>query len=148
MEAHDSVSAILRQKSGEIWSVAPDATVYAALEIMSDKEVGALIVMVGGKMVGLLSERDYARKVILKGRSSKDTKVAEIMDASPTTVLWDCAVSEAMRIMTEQRVRHLPVIGSNWALKGVVSIGDLLKWIAYSQEKTIEQLHSYIAGHS
>lgn len=146
MEVHDSVSAVLKQKGGQTWSIAPEATVYEALETMASKEIGALAVMLGEKLVGLLSERDYARKIILKGRSSRETKVDEIMMAPPITVGSDCSVDQAMRTMTEQRVRHLPVIGAKGNLVGIVSIGDLVKWIITSQEKTIEQLHSYISG--
>jgi CBS domain-containing protein len=146
MEVHDSVSTILKQKGGQTWSIAPDATVYEALETMASKEIGSLAVMAGEKLVGLLSERDYARKIILKGRSSRETKVDEIMMSPPITVGSDCSVDQAMRTMTEHRVRHLPVIGANGILLGIVSIGDLVKWIITSQEKTIEQLHSYISG--
>jgi CBS domain-containing protein len=146
MEVHDSVSAVLKQKGGRTWSIAPEATVYEALETMASREIGSLAVMAGEQLVGLLSERDYARKIILKGRSSRDTKVDEIMISPPITVGSDCSVDQAMRTMTEHRVRHLPVMAANGALLGIVSIGDLVKWIITSQEKTIEQLHSYISG--
>ena len=148
MEVLDRVSAILKQKGDRIWSVGPDATVYEALTIMAGKEVGALLVLDGQKPVGLLSERDYARKIILKGRSSKDTPVSEIMSSPPLTIPPDCSVKEAMQIMTENRVRHLPVLAKDGALVGMLSIGDLVKWIITSQEETIEQLHSYISGRS
>ena len=146
MEVFDGVSAILRQKGARVWSIEPTATVYEALEKMSDEGVGALIVMEGGRVVGLLSERDYARKIILKGRSSKETKVEEIMISRPLTISPGCSVDEAMRIMTEHRVRHLPVIDGAGGVSGIVSIGDLVKWIITSHEKTIEQLESYISG--
>ena len=146
MEAFDPVSAVLNSKGGQVWSVQPDATVFEALRLMADKDVGSLLVLDGERLIGVFSERDYARKIILLGRSSKDTKVGEIMTSSPTTISSGCAVSEAMRLMTEQRVRHLPVLGVDGALAGVVSIGDLVKWIITSQEAMIEQLHSYIAG--
>ena len=147
MEVHDSVSTILKQKGGETWSVTPETTVYEAIEAMANKEIGALVVMnPQGRIVGLLSERDYARKIILKGRSSKETRVGEIMMSPPITVGRDCSVDEAMRTMTEHRVRHLPVTDGNGAVLGIVSIGDLVKWIITSQEQTIEQLHSYISG--
>jgi len=146
MEVFDQVSAILRQKGAAIWSIGPEATVYEALERMSDARIGALLVMEGGALVGLLSERDYARKIILKGRSSKETRVKEIMISPPLTISPDCSVDEAMRIMTEQRVRHLPVVDHMGAVAGIVSIGDLVKWIITSHEKTIEQLESYISG--
>ena len=148
MDVLDGVSAILRQKGASVWSIGPQATVYEALERMSDEGIGALLVMAGGALVGLLSERDYARKIILKGRSSKETKVEEIMISPPVTISPGCSVDEAMRIMTEQRVRHLPVVDHAGAVAGIVSIGDLVKWIITSHEKTIEQLESYISRQS
>ncbi len=146
MEAFDAVSAVLGSKGNTVWSVAADATVFEALRLMAEKDVGSLVIVEGRRLIGLFTERDYARKIILMGRSSKDTKVREIMVTSPVTVTPDCPVNEAMRIMTEQRVRHLPVVGADGGLLGVVSIGDLVKWIITSQEAVIEQLHSYIAG--
>ena len=146
MEVLDGVSAILKQKGGRVWSIGPEATVYEALERMSEEGVGALVVMKNSAIIGLLSERDYARKIILKGRSSKETKVEEIMISPPLTISPGCSVDEAMRIMTEHRVRHLPVIDGAGGVLGIVSIGDLVKWIITSHEKTIEQLESYISG--
>ena len=146
MEVFDGVSAILRQKGARVSSIEPDATVYEALEKMSDEGIGALLVMAGGAVVGLLSERDYARKIILKGRSSKETKVEEIMISPPLTISPCCSVDEAMRMMTEYRVRHLPVVDDAGTVLGIVSIGDLVKWIITSHEKTIEQLENYISG--
>jgi CBS domain-containing protein len=146
MEVFDGVSAILRQKGGRVWSIGPEATVYEAVERMAEEEIGALIVLESGAIVGLLSERDYARKIILKGRSSKETKVEEIMISPPLTISPGCSVDEAMRIMTEHRVRHLPVVDGAGTVMGIVSIGDLVKWIITSHEKTIEQLESYISG--
>ena len=148
MQVLDHISNILKQKGEQIWSIAPNATVYDALAIMADKEIGSLLVTEGDKLVGLLSERDYARKIILRGRSSKETRVDEIMISTPITIVPDCSVDEAMRIMTENRVRHLPVIGNNESVLGIVSIGDLVKWIISSHQETIEQLQSYIAGNS
>lgn len=146
MPVPDPVSAILKQKTALLSSIAPAATVYEALSVMADREIGSLLVMEGDQLVGLISERDYARKVILRGRFSKDTKVAEIMTSPPVTIGPSCSVDEAMRMMTEHRVRHLPVIETNGIVSGVVSIGDLVKWIITSHEQTIEQLQSYIAG--
>jgi CBS domain-containing protein len=146
MQVLDPISVILRQKGERIWSITPNATVYEALALMADKDVGSLLVMEGNRLIGMLSERDYARKIILMGRSSLETKVGEIMISTPLTVLPDCSVDEAMRIMTESRVRHLPVIGSNGAVLGIVSIGDLVKWIITSHQETIEQLRTYITG--
>jgi len=138
MEVLDGVSAILKQKGGRVWSIGPEATVYEALERMSEEGVGALVVMKNSAIIGLLSERDYARKIILKGRSSKETKVEEIMISPPLTISPGCSVDEAMRIMTEHRVRHLPVVDGAGGVLGIVSIGDLVKWIITSHEKTIE----------
>src|ERR1700760_1601201 len=146
MEIFDRVSAILSHKGTLIWSIAPHSTVYDALSLMADKEVGCLLVLEGDRLAGLLSERDYARKIILRGRSSKETRVDEIMIAQPLTIAPDCAIDEAMRIMTEERLRHLPVIGKDGAVLGLISIGDVVKWIITSHEKTIEQLQSYISG--
>ena len=146
MQVLDPISVILRQKGERIWSITPNATVYEALALMADKDVGSLLVMEGNRLIGMLSERDYARKIILMGRSSLETKVGEIMISTPLTVLPDCSVDEAMRIMTESRVRHLPVIDSNGAVLGIVSIGDLVKWIITSHQETIEQLRTYITG--
>ncbi len=146
MEVFDRVSAILKDKGVQIWSITPEATVYEALEVMAGKGVGALPVISSGQLVGLLSERDYARKIVLRGRSSRETKVAEVMSTPAITVAPDCSVAEAMRIMTESRVRHLPVVGCDGGLAGIISIGDLVKWIITSQEATIRQLHDYIAG--
>ena len=146
MQVPDPVSAIFKQKSERIWSIVPTAAVYEALSVMADNEIGCLLVMDGGNLVGLVSERDYARKVILRGRSSKETRVDEIMTSPPLTVGPGCSVDEAMRTMTEHRVRHLPVIDSKGTVLGIVSIGDLVKWIITTHEQTIEQLQSYIAG--
>jgi CBS domain-containing protein len=146
MEVLDSVSTILKEKGREIWSIAPDATVYNALQTMAEKGVGALLVLENGQIVGVLSERDYARKIILRGKSSRETPVSEIMNSPAITISQDCPVDEAMRTMTEHRVRHLPVLDGGGTLAGVISIGDLVKWIITSHEKTIEQLKSYISG--
>ena len=145
MELTDPVKAILRQKSSDVWSVAPDDSVYDAIEMMSEKRVGALLVIAGGKLIGAISERDYARKVILQGKSSKQTSVSEIMTSPVVSVRPDATVEECMREMTNNRIRHLPVLDGNSVL-GVVSIGDLVKWIISAHEQTIRDLHSYIAG--
>lgn len=146
MKVLDSVSTILKEKGKQIWFIAPEATVYEALETMAAKGIGALLVMEHGAIVGILSERDYARKIILKGRASRETLVREIMNSPAITVAQDCPVDEAMRIMTQHRVRHLPVLDGDGSVAGVISIGDLVKWIITSHEKTIEQLESYISG--
>jgi CBS domain-containing protein len=146
MQVLDPISSILKQKGVRVWSIVPTAAVYDAITVMADKEIGSLLVIDDAKLVGLLSERDYARKVILRGRSSKETSVEEIMLPAPATIGPDCSIDEAMRIMTENRVRHLPVLGVDGAVLGVVSIGDLVKWTITSHKEMIEQLQSYIAG--
>ncbi len=146
MKVFDNISAVLKQKGGQVWFIAPEATVYEALQIMAEKEIGALVVINAGKVAGIFSERDYARKVVLQGRSSQETKVGEIMNSPALTIQPDCSVDEAMRIMTERRLRHLPITNREGAVLGLASIGDLVKWIITSHENTIEQLQSYISG--
>jgi CBS domain-containing protein len=145
MRVFDPVHCILRKKGTEVWSVPSEATVYDAMKIMADKDVGALVVMDGQEFKGLVSERDYARKVILQGRSSKDTQASDIMSEPLITITPDCTVDEAMRLMTTNRIRHLPVI-CDGNLHGVISIGDLVQWISFAQDHTIEQLEHYIEG--
>jgi CBS domain-containing protein len=146
MKVFDRVSMLLRQKGSDIFSVRSHASVYSAIEAMADKRVGALLVIDDGQLVGVISERDYARKVILQGRSSKDTLVREIMTPSPRTISCDTFVEEAMRIMTDHRIRHLPVMDAAGHLAGVLSIGDLVKWIMTSQSEAIAHLEQYITG--
>jgi CBS domain-containing protein len=141
----DSVRLVLKQKGQDIWYVSPDACVYDAIEIMAEKYVGALLVVADGNLVGVVSERDYARKVILQGKSSKQTQVKEIMTSPAIFVTPDHTVEEGMRIMTEKHIRHLPVVEDGKIL-GVVSIGDLVKWMISAQQQTISQLHSYITN--
>lgn len=148
MQIKDPMSAILKGKGVQVWTVEASATVYEALALMADRAVGALPVMAGGRLAGLISERDYARKIMLLGRSSRETTVSEIMTAPPLTVTPDCTVDEAMRLMTDERIRHLPVVDRSGQLAGLVSIGDLVKWIISSQEQTIEHLQMYIAGNA
>jgi CBS domain-containing protein len=145
MRVLDPVSLVLRKKGCDIWSIPSDATVYSAMQMMADKDVGALLVIDDGQLVGLISERDYARKVILLGRGSKETPVSEIMVASPITIRPDCSVEEAMRLITTHRIRHLPVVCDGKIL-GMISIGDLVNWMAFAQDQTIEQLEHYIEG--
>jgi CBS domain-containing protein len=141
----DSVRLVLKQKGQDIWYVLPDACVYDAIEIMAEKYIGALLVVSEGNLVGVVSERDYARKVILQGKSSKQTQVKEIMTSPAIFVTPDHTVEESMRIMTEKHIRHLPVVEDGKIL-GVVSIGDLVKWMISAQQQTISQLHSYITN--
>ena len=145
MKLNDSVGLILKRKGSQVQSVAPDVTVYEALEKMADKDIGALVVMDGTDLVGVLSERDYARKVILKDRSSKEIKVSEIMSSSVVTVNLKTTVDECMYCMTDKRCRHLPVVEGG-AVIGIVSIGDLVNWIMTVQDFTIHQLEDYITG--
>jgi CBS domain-containing protein len=135
----------VRHKRTEVWSVAPDATVYQAIQIMADKNVGALPVIEGNRLVGIISERDYTRKVVLKGRSSRETPVRDILSSHLVTARLDETIVECMRVMTEKKVRHLPVLdGQN--LVGIVSIGDLVNWIISAQTAAIDQLEKYITG--
>jgi CBS domain-containing protein len=143
MNLIDTVRLILKQKGQNIWSVPPEACVYEAIEIMADKHAGALLVISEGNLVGVVSERDYARKVILQGKSSKQTQVKEIMTSPAIFVTPEQTIEDSMRIMTEKHIRHLPVV-ENGKILGVVSIGDLVKWMLSAQQHTISQLHNYI----
>src|ERR1700755_1566892 len=140
-----TVSMVLRQKSGTVASISPDASVYQAIEMMAEKKVGALLVMESGALIGIISERDYARKVILQGRSSKETRVSEIMSTDLVVTHPNESLTGCMRVMTEKHVRHLPVLDDG-KLVGVLSIGDALKWVISAQTATIEHLEQYIAG--
>ncbi len=145
MESLGTVSSILENKGHEVWSVAPDATVYDAIKLMSDKNVGALLVMSEGHLLGLLSERDYTRKVALKGKSSRETPVRDIISTPVISAMPQSTIGECMRLMTNHRVRHLPVLEGERVV-GIVSIGDLVNWIMSAQNHTIVQLESYITG--
>jgi len=140
-----AVRHILDQKGHQVWSVHPDDTVYDAIKMMADKDVGALVVLDASKIVGIVTERDYARNVFLKGRASPQTLVDEIMGRDVICVELDKSIEECMAIMSAKRVRHLPVI-SDGELLGIVSIGDLVKTIISDREFVIEQLEHYIRG--
>jgi len=143
----DTVRSLLDHKGPRIVSIAPNATVYDAVAEMAHHEVGALLVVSERELVGIISERDYARKVILLGKHSRETLVEEIMTPSPVTVTLTHTVDECMRIVTNKRIRHLPVVDGG-ELYGMVSIGDLVKAIINSQAYTIDQLHLYISSSS
>ena len=141
----DTVGALLRHKGHEVWSASPDDSVLQALALMADKGVGALVVLEGEAVVGMISERDYARKVVLEGRSSKDTLVRNIMTSPVLWVSSDHTIDECMRLVTAKRIRHLPVVDDG-KVGGMVSIGDLNAYQANSQEQTIYLLHEYLYG--
>lgn len=139
------IQTLLKKKGYDVWSIAPDASVYDAIHLMAEKGVGALIVMDGPNLVGVISERDYARKIILEGRSSENTKISEIMSSEVITVGPDNKIEECMAMMTERRIRHLPVLDGDEVL-GVISLGDLVKYIIAEQQFVIEQMERYING--
>ena len=140
-----TVDQLLKLKGTEVFSVAPQDSVLHAIEIMATRHVGALLVMSEARLIGIISERDYARKVILQGRSSRDTPVSDIMTADVVTVTADHTVDECMRIITQHRIRHLPVL-SDSGVTGLISIGDLVNSIISAQAETIDHLHTYIHG--
>ena len=145
MDVSGNIGAILNQKEGAVFWIAPDAMVFQAIELMADKNVGALLVMEGEKLVGIISERDYTRKVFLRGKKSKETRVEEIMSTDLMVTHPNESVDECLRVMTDKHVRHLPVTdGDN--VVGVISIGDLVKHIISCQSATIAHLESYISG--
>ena len=146
MKLTDSIASLLQRKAGAtVFSIEPNQTVYEAIEKLAEEGVGALLVIADGKLVGILSERDYARKVILKGHSSKDTLVREIMTSPVTFVTPQNTVDECMALMTNRHFRHLPVV-ENGAVVGVISLGDLVKWVISGQAETIQELEGYISG--
>lgn len=145
MNVTGTIDAILNQKSGAIWSVSPEATVYDAIAMMAEKNVGALLVVQNEQLVGILSERDYTRKVMLRGKRSRETPVSEIMTTQLTTVDLKESVDDCLRFMTEKRIRHLPVVHDG-QLRGVISIGDLVKHVISVQSATLDHLERYISG--
>ncbi len=147
MEVAGTVGGILAQKVSTVWSIAPTAMIFDAIALMADKNIGALPVVENDKLIGIISERDYTRKVILKGKSSKETRVQEIMTQQLVTANPGDTVVDCMRVMTEKRVRHLPVMEEG-KMTGMLSIGDVVKWLISSQAATIDNLEQYISGAS
>jgi CBS domain-containing protein len=145
MALTDTVRAVLDHKGIGVCAVMPETPVYEALEIMSDKDIGAVLVMEDADLCGIFSERDYARKVILQGKASRETTVGEIMTSPPVVTTLEQSVDDCLRLMTDNRIRHLPVV-SQEAVIGVLSIGDLVNWIIRRQEEEIHHLHHYISG--
>lgn len=145
MVTETKILQILEIKGREVYSLPPDASVYQAIEMMAHKHVGALLVVEGETLAGIISERDYARKVILQGKASKQTLVPEIMTTPVHFVTPDCTVDEAMKLMTDEHIRHLPVLAEGRII-GIVSIGDLVRSIIDAQAATIGHLHAYISG--
>lgn len=140
-----TVGDILRDKGHDVWSTPSHATVLEALKVMAEKNAGALLVVDGKRLVGIFSERDYARKIVLKGKSSPETPVVEVMTADVVSVTPGQSVLDCMAIMTARRVRHLPVVEEG-QLSGVISIGDVVRAVIGDQEQTIQQLETYIRG--
>jgi CBS domain-containing protein len=144
-ELATTVGAVLSKKPRNIWSISPEASVFECVDMMADKQVGALLVMQRAELIGMISERDYARKVILQGRSSRETAASEIMSSPAICVSREHTVADCMHIMTKNRIRHLPVRDGEKVV-GVISIGDLVNWIITEQEETIRHLEAYICS--
>lgn len=145
MIPHGTIHEILSRKGANVWTVTPDSMVFDAIKLMAEKNIGALAVVENSRLTGMFTERDYTRKVALKGRSSKELKVRDIFSPNVARVTADETIEDCMRLMTEHRVRHLPVVEGN-ELCGIVSIGDLVNWIISAQTTTISQLETYISG--
>ena len=145
MEIVGTINEILNTKGTQVWTISPEATVFDALELMSEKNVGALLVMEGGRLAGVISERDYSRKIVLVGKNSRTTPVRDILTSVVISVTTKHTVQECMELMTTRRVRHLPVLDDKHVV-GIVSIGDLVNWIISAQRTAIDQMQNYISG--
>src|SRR5579859_7657433 len=145
MKSSVPISALLHHKGTALWSIAPEATVFEAIKLMADKNIGSLLVLSGDRLVGVFTERDYTRKIALQGKRSKETQVREILSGKIVSVTPHQTVEECMRLMTENRVRHLPVLENGKAI-GIVSIGDLVNWTISAQDAAIAQMEQYISG--
>ena len=145
MKLAGTVGDILHKKGARIISITPDATVFDAVKLLAEHNIGALPVLQEGRMVGIFTERDYSRKIVLAGKSSKIAQVAEVMSPQPVLVAMNHSIEDCMEIMTDKRVRHLPVIEGG-ALVGLVSIGDVVKWIMSAQSAALDQMEQYISG--
>jgi CBS domain-containing protein len=145
MKTSVPISSLLHHKGSALWTVSPETTVFDAIQLMADKNIGALPVVAHGVLIGVFTERDYTRKIALQGKTSKQTLVKEILSCEIITVAPDESIEECMRLMTEKRVRHLPVLQGE-ELVGIISIGDLVNWIISAQDATIAQMEQYIAG--
>lgn len=145
MKVNGIISSILKEKNQAVWTIRPDATVFEAIQLMAEKNIGALLVTEGARLIGVISERDYTRKVAIKGRSSKETTVREICSSSPIVISPNDSVDDAMREMSTNRVRHLPVMEGE-TIVGIVSIGDLVNWTITAQGVALDQLQNYIHG--
>src|SRR4051794_12251642 len=145
MQTIGTIDSILHHKGPQVWSIPPDKTVFEAIAMLAEKNIGALPVIENGKVIGIFSERDYARKVVLAGKSSKGTRVREIISTDVISVGPDASVEECMRLMTEHRIRHLPVCNDG-NLIGFISIGDLVNWTISTQSAALDQMENYLAG--
>jgi CBS domain-containing protein len=145
MKTLTPISTLLHQKGSALWHISPEATVFDAIKIMAERNIGALPVLSRDALVGIFTERDYTRKIALMGKTSKDTRVREVLSENVVCVQPGDSVEDCMRLMTEHRIRHLPVVEAGKVL-GIVSIGDLVNWIISTQKSAIEQMEQYIAG--
>jgi len=145
IDLNETVRSMLSQKSNTIWSISPETSVYDAIASMSEKHIGALVVLSAGRLAGIITERDYARKVILIGKQSRETSVREIMSSPVLFMTPEQTVGQCMYVMNARQIRYLPVLEADRVI-GIVSIGDLVNWIITAQDDTIRHLHNYITG--